>query len=97
MKKMIAVLLRGLAPLTVLLSHGAVAAVPKADVAKAEQFDTIGTSGEELALVVLKTTPTDVPVVHVAARFKGSDDKGRPDVFGPPGKPDIGPPGRSGY
>ena len=29
----------------------------------------------------------------LASRFKGPGDKGRPDVFGPPGKPDIGPPG----
>lgn len=29
----------------------------------------------------------------LASRFKGPGDKGRPDSFGPPGKPDIGPPG----
>ena len=29
----------------------------------------------------------------LASRFKGPGDKGRPDKFGPPGKPDIGPPG----
>ena len=29
-----------------------------------------------------------------AARFKDADDKGRPDIFGEPGKPDIGPPGQ---
>ncbi len=29
----------------------------------------------------------------LAARFKDKNDKGRPDVFGPPGKPAIGPPG----
>jgi hypothetical protein len=26
--------------------------------------------------------------------FKGPGDKGRPDLFGPPGKPVIGPPGQ---
>jgi len=26
--------------------------------------------------------------------FKGPDDKGRPDLFGPPGRPVIGPPGQ---
>ncbi len=30
---------------------------------------------------------------QLASRFKGPGDKGRPDKFGPPGKPDIGPPG----
>ena len=97
MKKMVGLLLRGLASLSVLLSHGALAAVPKADVAKTEQIDTIGGSGEELALVVLKSTKPNVPVVHVASRFKEPGDKGRPDKFGPPGKPVIGPPGQSGY
>ena len=29
----------------------------------------------------------------LASRFKEPGDKGRPDSFGPPGKPDIGPPG----
>jgi hypothetical protein len=30
-------------------------------------------------------------------RFKDEDDTGRPDMFGDPGVPDIGPPGQSGY
>lgn len=30
----------------------------------------------------------------LAARFKDKGDKGRPDSFGPPGPPDIGPPGQ---
>jgi hypothetical protein len=30
-------------------------------------------------------------------RFHGADDTGRPDSFGDPGQPDIGPPGQSGY
>lgn len=29
-----------------------------------------------------------------AAKFKDPGDKGRPDIFGPPGKPVIGPPGQ---
>jgi hypothetical protein len=29
--------------------------------------------------------------------FHSEDDQGRPDMFGGPGKPDIGPPGLSGY
>lgn len=29
----------------------------------------------------------------LAARFKDKSDHGRPDSFGPPGRPDIGPPG----
>lgn len=29
-----------------------------------------------------------------ASRFKGPGDTGRPDIFGPPGKPVIGPPGQ---
>ena len=45
----------------------------------------------------LQDTPTgaDASVAFdlLAARFKSRDDKGRPDKFGPPGKPDIGPPG----
>ncbi len=30
-------------------------------------------------------------------RFHGEDDFGRPDMFGDPGVPEIGPPGLSGY
>ncbi|MCW5713420.1 MAG: hypothetical protein KIT43_02730 [Bauldia sp.] len=29
-----------------------------------------------------------------ASRFKEPGDTGRPDIFGPPGKPVIGPPGQ---
>ncbi len=29
-----------------------------------------------------------------ASRFKEPGDHGRPDIFGPPGKPVIGPPGQ---
>jgi hypothetical protein len=29
-----------------------------------------------------------------ASRFKQPGDHGRPDIFGPPGKPVIGPPGQ---
>ena len=28
------------------------------------------------------------------SRFKAPGDQGRPDIFGPPGKPVIGPPGQ---
>lgn len=35
--------------------------------------------------------------VQLAARFKDKDDHGRPDLFGSPGPPVIGPPGQSGY
>jgi len=35
--------------------------------------------------------------VLLAARFKDRSDKGRPDIFGDPGVPAIGPPGLSGY
>ncbi|MGD9740797.1 MAG: hypothetical protein AB7O56_03440 [Bauldia sp.] len=28
------------------------------------------------------------------SKFKPPGDTGRPDIFGPPGKPDIGPPGQ---
>ncbi|MGH6923306.1 MAG: hypothetical protein ACRED5_06160 [Propylenella sp.] len=35
--------------------------------------------------------------VQLAARFKDKDDHGRPDLFGPPGPPVIGAPGKSGY
>ena len=30
----------------------------------------------------------------LAARFKDKGEKGRPEAFGAPGKPDIGPPGQ---
>lgn len=33
---------------------------------------------------------------HKASRFKGPGDWGRPDIFGGPGRPDIGPPGHYG-
>jgi len=53
---------------------------------------------EELSAVLLDLVQKK-PVVgyQVAARFKDSDDQGRPDLFGDPGKPVIGPPGKSGY
>ena len=31
---------------------------------------------------------------ELASRFKEPGDTGRPDIFGPPGPPEIGPPGQ---
>jgi hypothetical protein len=31
--------------------------------------------------------------MRIAGRFKDKGERGRPDSFGPPGRPDIGPPG----
>lgn len=47
---------------------------------------TIGTAGTASA------KPNDIFDVHASA-FKEPGDKGRPDIFGAPGKPEIGPPG----
>jgi hypothetical protein len=30
----------------------------------------------------------------LASRFKAPGERGRPDIFGPPGPPEIGPPGQ---
>jgi hypothetical protein len=46
---------------------------------------------------VLQSAPTSSAASdafdQLASRFKDKGDKGRPDSFGAPGKPDIGPPG----
>jgi hypothetical protein len=58
----------------------------------------VAASTSELSQAILEhVTKPKLPPVRVAARFKDLDDHGRPDLFGPPGKPVIGPPGKSGY
>ena len=96
MAKWLKTFAKGVASLSVLLSHGALASVPKGDVPTLPHVESIEKSSDELALLVMKS-PAEAPKVLVASRFKGPGDKGRPDIFGPPGKPVIGPPGKSGY
>lgn len=96
MAKWLKTFAKGVASLTVLLSHGALASTPKGDVPNIPQVDSIEQSGDELAFLVMKS-PAEAPKVLVASRFKEPGDKGRPDIFGAPGKPEIGPPGKSGY
>jgi hypothetical protein len=57
----------------------------------------IEVSKEELATLILDDTAQEELSYQVAARFKDPGQKGRPDLFGEPGPPVIGPPGRSGY
>lgn len=53
---------------------------------------------QDLATLLLdQVPPKPVKGVQVAARFKEKGEKGRPDLFGDPGVPDIGAPGQSGY
>jgi hypothetical protein len=96
MAKWLKTFAKGVASLSVLLSHGALASTPKADVPKIPQIDSIEQPVDELAMLVMKA-PVEAPRVLVASRFKEPGDKGRPDIFGAPGKPVIGPPGKSGY
>ena len=46
---------------------------------------------------ILQMDPTSADATSafdtLASRFKPPGDSGRPDIFGPPGKPVIGPPG----
>jgi hypothetical protein len=98
MAKLIKVLLAGTASLAVIFgASSASAALPKGGDADGSLSEPQGAPEEELASLILKEAKAPAPTVLVASRFKGPGDKGRPDVFGPPGKPVIGPPGQSGY
>ena len=57
----------------------------------------IGAAELELSESLFLVRQDGEPGVQVASRFKGPGDTGRPDIFGPPGRPAIGAPGQSGY
>jgi hypothetical protein len=57
----------------------------------------IDVAKDELAALILEDVAQDELRYQVASRFKASGEKGRPAIFGEPGPPVIGPPGRSGY
>ena len=78
---------------------GANAALNPADrgLAEGKSGIEIDVSKDELAALILEDTAQEAMSYQVASRFKEPGQKGRPAIFGPPGPPVIGPPGRSGY
>jgi hypothetical protein len=97
MAKLLKLLLAGTASLAVALgASGANAALPKVGDDR-PMAGSQNAGEEELASLLLKEAKDTPPAVLVASRFKEPGQKGRPEVFGPPGKPVIGPPGQSGY
>lgn len=97
MKKLIKFAVRIAASLPVIIAAGTShAATPKGPDARPTQFSASQPGEQELASLFV-APPNHGPIVLVASRFKEPGDKGRPDIFGPPGKPVIGPPGKSGY
>jgi hypothetical protein len=97
MSKWIKLLMRLAASLPVIIGAGAShASTPKGPDTRPTQFNAQNSGEQELASLFVAPS-NEAPVVHVASRFKEPGDKGRPDIFGSPGKPVIGPPGKSGY
>jgi hypothetical protein len=83
-------------PVIIIGAGTAQASVPKGPDVLPDQFSSRSAGEQELAALLI--SPEQQPVVvHVASRFKEAGDKGRPDLFGLPGEPVIGPPGKSGY
>ncbi|MEX2375327.1 MAG: hypothetical protein WD942_07035 [Dehalococcoidia bacterium] len=98
MTKLLKLLLAGTASLAVALgASGASAALPKGGADTPPMAGSQSAGEVELASLLLKEAKDAPPTVLVASRFKAPGQKGRPEIFGPPGKPVIGPPGQSGY
>lgn len=97
MAKWIKLMIRVAASLPMIVGGGVThASAAKGPDTRPTQFNSQKAGEQELASLFIAPPQKDA-VVHVASRFKEPGDKGRPDIFGPPGKPVIGPPGKSGY
>ena len=85
--------------LSVLGAAGLAAGLGLAQSDDAAAFSRALEIGDQEAIeTFLRQNPTSEhapdALMHLVARFKDRTDHGRPDAFGPPGRPEIGPPGQ---